>query len=53
MGKVIGGASGHDRKAGAMKVIVGAAIVIFLLLVIGVFRRKGWKQKRQTGPKHG
>ena len=36
-----------------MKIIVGAAIVIFALLVIGVFRRKGWKQKRPTGAKNG
>jgi hypothetical protein len=28
-----------------MKVIVGVAIVIFGLLVFGVFRRKGWKKK--------
>jgi hypothetical protein len=28
-----------------MKFIVGAAIVIFGLLVFGVFRRKGWKIK--------
>jgi hypothetical protein len=30
-----------------MKVILGAAIVIFVLLVIGVFRRKGWKPKKK------
>jgi hypothetical protein len=34
-----------------MKVIVGAAIVIFALLVLGVFRRKGWKPKKQTLPR--
>ena len=36
-----------------MKVMVGAAIVIFALLVFGVFRRKGWKQKRHTGARNG
>ena len=53
MGKDVGVASGHDHGTRAMKVIVGAAIVIFALLVFGVFRRKGWKQKRHAGPKNG
>ena len=32
-----------------MNFIVAAAVVIFILLVIGVFRRKGWKQKKTQG----
>ena len=36
----------------AMKVIVGAAIVIFGLLVFGVFWRRGWKKKKPRG-EHG
>jgi len=35
-----------------MKVMVGAAVVIFGLLVFGVFRRKGWKKKKPQG-NHG
>lgn len=32
-----------------MNFIVAAAVVIFILLVIGVFRRKGWKPKKTRG----
>jgi hypothetical protein len=33
-----------------MKFVVGAAIVIVALLLVGVFRRAGWKKKPHWGP---
>ena len=46
MGKGILVASGHDHEASPVNIIVGAAVVVFGLLVFGVFYRKGWKKKK-------